>query len=54
MDKRENKGRIGSSFDDFLDKEGILEDVQRSALKEIALDQAARDAKGKRGKPWPN
>jgi hypothetical protein len=27
------KGRIGSSFDDFLDEEGIREEVEAQALK---------------------
>lgn len=29
------KGRIGSSFDDFLKEEGIYEEVQAQALKEV-------------------
>lgn len=35
------KGRIGSSFDDFLDEEGIRDEVEDRALKEIITDQIA-------------
>ena len=35
------KGRIGSSFDDFLAEEGIREEVEDLALKEIIADQIA-------------
>ena len=37
--KRKAKGRIGSSFDDFLDEEGIREEVEDTAIKEIISDQ---------------
>ena len=30
---------IGSSFDDFLEDQGILEDCEHHALKEILADQ---------------
>ena len=32
-------GRIGSSFDDYLDHEGIRDEVEDLALKEIIADQ---------------
>lgn len=38
---REAKGRIGSSFDDFLAEEGIRDEVEDIALKEIIADQLA-------------
>lgn len=37
----EAKGRVGSSFDDFLDEEGIRGEVEDLALKEIIADQVA-------------
>ena len=33
------KGRIGSSFDDFLAEEGILEICEEQAIKQILADQ---------------
>lgn len=36
------KGRVGSLFDDYLDEEGIREEVEDAALKEIAADQIAK------------
>ncbi len=42
------KGRVGSSFDDFLKEEGIREEVQAQALKEVLawqLEQAMRAEK---------
>jgi hypothetical protein len=41
MAKRKARGRIGSSFDDFLAEEGIREEVEDLALKEIIADQIA-------------
>lgn len=35
------KGRVGSSFDDYLDEEGIREEIEDAALKEIIADQIA-------------
>lgn len=35
------KGRIGSSFDAFLDEQGIREAVEEQAIKEIIADQIA-------------
>lgn len=37
----EAKGRMGSSFDDFLDEEGIRGEVEDLALKEIISDQVS-------------
>ena len=44
----EAKGRVGSSFGDFLDEEGIRGEVEDAALKEIIADQvsAAMRARG--------
>lgn len=36
---QKKKGRIGSSFDDFLAEEGILEACEEQALKQILADQ---------------
>jgi hypothetical protein len=33
------KGRMGSSFDDFLAEEGILEECEEQAIKQILADQ---------------
>jgi hypothetical protein len=33
------KGRIGSSFDAFLDEQGILEECEEKAIKQILADQ---------------
>lgn len=34
-----NKGRIGSSFDDFLEEEGIHEEVTAAAIKRVVARQ---------------
>lgn len=39
MNAIEAKGRVGSSFDDFLEQEGIRDEVEDMALKEIIADQ---------------
>ena len=39
------KGRIGSSFDDFLDEEGIREEVEMQALKEVLAWQIEQEMK---------
>jgi len=36
---RKPKGRIGSSFDDFLAGEGILQESEEKAIKQILADQ---------------
>lgn len=38
MDQKENE-RIGSSFDEFLAEEGILEVCEEQAIKQILADQ---------------
>jgi len=47
MTRRSAKGRIGSSFDEFLDEEGIREEVHDLAIKEIISDQIAAAMKTK-------
>lgn len=34
--------RIGSSFDEFLEEQGLLEECEHQALKEILADQVRR------------
>ena len=34
-----NKGKIGSSFDDFLADQGILRECEEQAIKQILADQ---------------
>jgi len=41
MGKKEAKGRIGSSFDSFLDEQGTRAAVEERAVKEIIADQVA-------------
>jgi hypothetical protein len=36
---QKKKGKIGSSFDDFLAAEGILEECEEQAIKQILGDQ---------------
>jgi len=38
-------GRIGSLFDDYLEEEGIRDEVEDLALREIIADQLANGAK---------
>ena len=33
------KGRVGTSFDDFLTEQGILEECEEQAVKQILADQ---------------
>jgi len=33
------KGKVGSSFDDFLSEQGILEECEEQAIKQILADQ---------------
>ncbi len=42
MDETMDSGRIGSSFDDFLDAEGIREEVEELAIKALIADQLRR------------
>jgi len=37
--KKKQKGRIGSSFDDFLKEEGIYEEVTARAIKRVIARQ---------------
>ena len=39
------RGRIGSSFDDYLDEEGIREEVEVQALKEVLTWQIEQEMK---------
>lgn len=39
MIKTSSNPHIGTSFDDFLGEQGILEDCEHQALKEILADQ---------------
>ncbi|MEO8388947.1 MAG: helix-turn-helix domain-containing protein [Polaromonas sp.] len=42
------KGSVGSSFDDFLEEEGLLQEVVAAATKRVVawqLDQAMREQK---------
>ena len=39
MIKTSPNPHIGSSFDDFLDEQGILEDCEQLAIKEVLADQ---------------
>jgi antitoxin HicB len=48
MTRRKGKGRIGSSFGDFLDEQGIRDQVEDLALKETISDQIAMAMKAKR------
>ena len=33
------KGKVGSSFDDFLAEQGILEECQEQAVKQVLVDR---------------
>ena len=48
MTKRTKNPRIGSSFDDFLDEQGLLEECEHQALKEILADQVRQAMAEKR------
>lgn len=41
MSGRHMKGAVGSSFADFLQEDGIRDEVEDAALKEIIADQLA-------------
>jgi antitoxin HicB len=36
---RKKKGKVGSSFDRFLAEQGILEECEEQAIKQILADQ---------------
>ncbi len=42
------KGRIGSSFDDFLKEEGIYDEVETTAIKRVIAWQLEKAMKTKR------
>jgi len=42
------KGRIGSSFDDFLKEEGIYDDVETTAIKRVIAWQLEKAMKARR------
>lgn len=42
MSKKTKNPHIGSSFDDFLDGQGMLEECEHQALKEILADQVRK------------
>lgn len=48
MSKKTNNPHIGSSFDDFLDEQGMLEECEHQALKEILADQVRKAMEDKR------
>ena len=48
MTKPTKNPRIGSSFDDFLDEQGLLEECEHQALKEILADQVRQAMAEKR------
>ena len=37
--KHKKKGKVGSSFDDFLAEQGMLEECEERAVKQILADQ---------------
>jgi antitoxin HicB len=42
------KGQIGTSLEDFLEEEGILEETTATAIKEVIAWQLAQEMKAKR------
>ena len=48
MNKKTKNPHIGSSFDDFLDEQGILEECEHQALKEILADQVRKAMEDRR------
>lgn len=42
MARKAKKGRVGSSFDDFLKEEGIYEECTAAALKRVLARQITR------------
>lgn len=48
MSKKTKNPHIGSSFDDFLDEQGILEECKHQALKEILADQVRKAMEDRR------
>ncbi len=48
MTKKTKNPHIGSSLDDFLDEQGMLEECEHQALKEILADQIRKAMKDNR------
>jgi antitoxin HicB len=48
------KGRIGSSFDDFLKEEGIYEEVTARAVKGLTAHQLDALVAQDCGRSWPD
>jgi len=48
MEKHRGRGRVArdETFDDFLDRDGMLAEVEELALKEIIADQIREAMKG--------
>ncbi len=42
MSKKSKNKHIGSSFDEFLEEQGILEECEHQAIKEILADQVRK------------
>jgi antitoxin HicB len=49
-----NKGRIGSSFDDFLKQEGIYKDVTTRAIKRVIVRQLDAFVEPDQERSWPD
>jgi len=45
MSKKTKTSHVGSSLDDFLDEQGMLEECEHQALKEILADQVRQAMK---------
>ncbi len=48
MSKKTKNPHMGSSFDDFLDEQGLLDECEHQALKEILADQVRKAMEDKR------
>ncbi|HZT47556.1 MAG TPA: helix-turn-helix transcriptional regulator [Hyphomicrobiaceae bacterium] len=48
MTKKKRNARHGSSLDDFLQEEGVLEEFRAAAVKEVVAWQIARAMKDKK------
>jgi len=53
--KHRKRGKVGSSFDGFLAEEGILEECEERAIKQILADQIKVQWRrtASRRRPWP-
>ncbi len=45
MNKKTKSSHVGSSLDDFLEEQGLLEECEHQALKEILADQVRQAMK---------